>query len=161
MNGDCHGGILFKAWSLVCLMRMGIKNSSVSLVVMEMQTNSKRCHFSPVKLLQIFFNAITPCWQGRREASWCCWTECKRDRFWKAMCQRAAINMKLCTCSSLGFSFFQLRKQKTQFLRTCSIGKRIISQRKCGCEKLQDGPVQDLVTFTTGPGSHHASALPH
>lgn len=52
MQGDQHGGIVFMAQSLICLMGVGIKNSSVSQV--EMQTNTKRSHFSPVKPVQIF-----------------------------------------------------------------------------------------------------------
>lgn len=90
----------------ICLTKTHIKNSSISLVITEMRTNTTRGHFSPVTLVQLVHRLFPGI--DRVEGS-------KHSRtaggsaspwgFLKDDVSTCCMNLKFCVCTDLGYFF--------------------------------------------------------
>ena len=94
------------------------KKSSVSLVIMDMQINMKRCHFSPVKPAKIFKLLLSSVDKGVGKQA--LWHSVGGSVNWFSFLEynvpRCIINLNFCICMSLGV-FSNWKKRSFKFYR--------------------------------------------
>lgn len=112
-----------------------LKNSSISLVIMETQRNTEMSFFTCQSTDFLDVNAQDR--QGGREASTpaLCWRGCKLVQLLEDLGPTCIINLKFCICMSLGFFFssWENRKLNSYWLdQTYYLTRQVFKQLQAG-----------------------------